>query len=618
MSLPHRPFINLLLVEDNPDDAFLIREMLSEAILIQCQVEWVDLFSRGRQQLEEHPGEIDLVLLDLFLPDSRGMDTLLDIKPYTPHIPIVVLTGLDNEEMGRQAIKEGAQDYICKNDLNPSLLENSLHFAIERHQLMLQLEKKKNQLAGNEQRLRRIIEKNADGILILDREGRIIFTNPAAGKILNKKREEMLWQKFDYPLTAGEPTELTISKTEGNDSVVEMQVKEIDWEGKPAYLASLRDISERKELEHSLLVEKERLDITLRSIGDGVIATDKNGNIVLINPSAAQMTGWSQEQASGQPIPRILNLDIPMEPESWDKQDFSFGTSKLAGKANEILMDYSRAPILDKENHIIGHAFIIRDTTIQRKMIEEMIKVRKLESLGMVAGKLAHDFDNVFTVILGNLAMAKNHMSGNERILKMLDKSEKTALRAKSLTNQLHTFSRVGGSYRKSHSIIKLIREVSKDLQAESTWADTNLQYQWNIADELWEVEFDRDQLYTALRNIMKNGKEAMPGGGRLDISIENAVISEKKREHLHLHLNSGSYVKISIRDHGSGIDREILKNIFDPFFTTKEKATGMGLTTAFSIIRDHEGTIEVESEKDAGSTFTLFLPSRISTGEKS
>ena len=92
-------------------------------------------------------------------------------------------------------------------------------------------------------------------------------------------------------------------------------------------------------------------------------------------------------------------------------------------------------------------------------------------------------------------------------------------------------------------------------------------------------------------------------------------MISETKSEHLHLHLKSGSYVKISVRDHGSGIERETLKNIFDPFFTTKEKATGMGLTTAFSIIREHQGTIEVESEKKVGSTFTLFLPARISRG---
>jgi two-component system cell cycle sensor histidine kinase/response regulator CckA len=261
--------------------------------------------------------------------------------------------------------------------------------------------------------------------------------------------------------------------------------------------------------------------------------------------------------------------------------------------------------------------FILRDTTIQQKMIEEMIKVRKLGSLGMVAGKLAHDFDNVFTVILGNLSMAKSRLSGNAQVLDMLEKSEKSALRARDLTNQLHTFSRVGGSYRKSSSIIKLAREVIKDLQADSMREGPELHCQWDIADNLWEVEFNRDQLYTALWNIMKNAREAMPRGGQVEITMENTVISEKKNAHLHLHLKSGSYVKTSIKDHGSGIENEILKNIFDPFFTTKEKATGMGLTTAFSIIRDHQGTIEVTSEKDVGSTFTLFLPSWVSLGEK-
>ena len=605
--MEHEQVIRLLLVEDNPDDALIIREMLSAAVLLQCRLEWVDLASRGRQRLEEGPGEIDLVLLDLFLPDSRGLDTLLNFKRCASHIPIVVLTGLDNEEMGRVAIKEGAQDYICKNDLNLNLLENSLRFAIERHQLMMQLEKKKKQLAGSERRFR----------LILDREGQLKFANPAAEKILDKGAGEMREQVFAFPLAADEPMELTIAVEEGKDRFVEMRVKEIDWEGEPAYLASLRDISERKQLEQSLLVEKERLDITLRSIGDGVITTEKNGGIVLINPAAEQMTGWNQQQAAGQPISRILNLDLPVEPEPGVHRDFSYGTNMVTRKDNEIVMDYSRASILDKENHMIGQVFVIRDTTVQKKMVEEMIKVQKLESLGMVAGKLAHDFDNVFTVILGNLALAKNHLPGNERVLEMLEKSEKSALRARELTKQLHTFSRVGGSYRECSSIIKLVREVLKDFQADPAWADSDLHCRCHIADDLWDVEFDRDQMYTALWNMMKNAREAMSDKGRLEITMENTVISGKKSEHLHLHLKSGSYVKISIKDHGSGIETETLKTIFDPFFTTKEKATGMGLTTAFSIIRDHQGTIEVESEKDVGSTFTLFLPSRVSAAEK-
>jgi len=600
--------INILLVEDNPVDALFIREMLSEMEFTLCQVQWVDLVSKGKQWLEEHPGEVDLVLLDLFLPDSRGMDTILNFKTFIPGIPIVVLTGLDRKELGRVAIKEGAQDYICKNDLDSNILENSLRFAIERHQLIMQLEKRKNQVTESELRFRRIIEKNVDGIVILSHESRIKFINPAGEKILGKTSEELSNQLFGKGLALGESVELHVVWMEGDTRFVEIRGKEIDWEGKRAYLASIRDITERKQLEKSLAVEKEQLDITLRSIGDGVIATDKNGGILLINPAAQRMTGWPQQQALGQHIARVLELEFSPEPE--DHHPFFYGTTISTLNGNEIVIDYSRAPILDKENQVMGYVFVIRDITLQQRMAEEMIKIQKLESLGKVARKLSHEYDNVFTVILGNISIAKDLLAEDERVFKMLEKSEKSALRAKKLTNQLHTFSRAGASFQKNISMVKLLQDVVKDILGDEAPA---VLCQWNIPGDLWSVEFDRGQMYSALWNIIKNAKESMPNGGMLEIAMQNTVISEK----MHSPLKSSSYVKISIKDHGVGIEREMLQKIFDPFFTTKEKTTGIGLTTSFSIIRDHQGTIEVESEKGVGSTFTVLLPAVVSQREK-
>jgi signal transduction histidine kinase len=239
-------------------------------------------------------------------------------------------------------------------------------------------------------------------------------------------------------------------------------------------------------------------------------------------------------------------------------------------------------------------------------MAEELIKVQKLESLGVVAGKLAHDYDNVFTVILGNISIAKTLLEDNPRVLNMLEKSEKSALRARELTNQLHTFSRVGAYYQRTISISKSLQEVVKDILEDRTPAAAPITLRWQITDSLWDVEFDKDQMNTALGNIVKNAAEAMPNGGLLQITLENRLVSEK----MHLPIKSGSYIKISIKDNGIGMGKEIQQKIFDPFFTTKEKATGMGLTTAFSIIRDHQGTLEVESQKGKGSHFTVYLPS--------
>jgi PAS domain S-box-containing protein len=601
--------INILLVEDNPDDALLVREMLSAMEFTLCQVHWVDLVSKARQWLEEHPGEVDLVLLDLFLPDSRGMETILNFKTFIPGIPIVALTGLDEKEMAREAIKKGAQDYIYKNELEPGVLENTLRFAIERHQLIMQLQEKKNQVRESELRFRRIIEKNVDGVVILSHEGRIKFINPSGETILGKGCEELANQLVAQRLPLNESVELNVAWKEGETRYVEIRGKEIDWEGERAYLASIRDITERKQLENSLAVEKEQLDITLRSIEDGVIATDNNGDILLINPAAQRITGWPQQQALGRHISRVLKMEL--SPEPGDLQSIFYSTTINTLNGNEIVIDYSRAPILDKENQVMGYVMTIRDITLQKRMAEEMIKIQKLESLGKVARKMSHEYDDVFSVILANISKARNLLAEDDRVFKMLEKSEKSALQAKKLTNQLHTFSRAGTSYRKDISLVKLLQDVVKDILGDEA---PSVLFQWDIPGDLWSVEFDRDQMYSALWNIIKNAKESMPDGGMLEIAMMNTVISEK----IHLPLESGSYVKISIKDHGIGMDKEMLQNIFDPFFTTKEKTTGIGLTTSFSIIRDHQGTIEVESEKGVGSTFIVLLPAVVSPGAMS
>jgi signal transduction histidine kinase len=286
----------------------------------------------------------------------------------------------------------------------------------------------------------------------------------------------------------------------------------------------------------------------------------------------------------------------------------SYGSVTINGHGSEMIIDYSCAPILDKENHVSGYVFVIRDITVQKKMAEEMIKVRKLESLGMIAGGLAHEYDNVFTVILGNITIAKSlaakKKNENISLVDMLDKAEQSALNAGDLTNQLHNFSKSSGPFMKEASIVRLLRQVTKEV-LENPTVTVPFTCQWEIPHDLWSVEFNWDQMCTALRNIVKNAAESMPNGGTLEIKLENAVVSKK----MFLPLESGNYVKISLTDHGQGMEEDMLQNIFDPFFTTKEKRAGMGLTTAFSIVQQHQGTIQVEPRVGIGTTFNLFLP---------
>jgi len=620
--------ICVLIIEDNPDDALLIKEILSETVTTRYHVEYAERLSQGIQTLENNPQGINLVLLDLGLPDCKGIHTLRAVKPYAPHLPIVVLTALGHESLGRQAIQEGAQDYICKNEINVDVLENSLRFAIERHRLLMKLQCKRNRLEENERRFRRIIEKNADGIMIVDQKGSVKYLNPTAEKLIGTKTDDIIRQLFklnkDESPTKSFSTDLpdksiewTIEPAPPDPShdpiILEMRTAQTDWMGEPVSLVSLRDVTLRKTLEKSLSIEKERLDITLRSIADGVITTDREGLVVSLNTIAEKMTGWTNTSVKGIPINQILCIDTTINSTDFNYDELFFGTTHLTPNSpeQETVLEYSAAPILDKEDQTSGYIFILRDISLRKKVAEEIVKCQKLESLSVVAGKLAHEYDNVFTVILGNISFARNFLQEDPKIVQMMEKAEKSALKARDLTEKLHTFSNVSDTFQKNGSLLQLLQQLTTELFDQSV-----ITCRWDYSCDLWQVEFDKNQVYKAFRNILINAEEAMPRGGLLEIALANVVLSVKNRTLSHLQLKNGSYLKITITDHGHGMEKETLKKIFDPFFTTRENHTGMGLTTAFSILRKHNGTIEAQSTLGAGTTITVFLPAYVSSSK--
>ncbi len=608
---------NILVIEDNPDDLVLLREMLAETQFKYSSIQWVDRMESAREYLSEQTA--DVALLDITLPDSRGIDTVRLFRRIAPYLPVIVLTGHDNMELGSRAIHEGAQDYLCKNDVNEILLENAIRFAMERHQLHTQLQDKRNRLAVEEQRFRDMLEKNADGILIVDNQHRVTFINPQAHRLLGPETHDRVDELLTGTMVYDDSVEREIHREDGATVVVELRMVQIDWQGAPAYLISLRDISERKQLETSIEIEKERLAITLDSIGDGVITTDRDGHILSVNRAAGNMIDRPKESVFGHHITSILNIancggdnreEGEPSPDSGNIYKFTHGMSIIEpkGEKEETVIEYSCAPISTRGSNISGHVFVIRDVTTRKKMTEEMLKVKKLDSLGGVASKLAHEYDNALTVILGNTSIARQRVTqlpAAKKIARMLDKVEKSTTRARELTDLLHDFSQEGKPSAKGGSPLHLLKDITRQLITSPLVA-----CRWDSPDDLWAAEFDQEQLYTALWNIVKNAVEAMPAGGAIDIRLENVIVTEK----MYLPLNHGSYVRICITDTGKGMAPEVLGKIFDPFFTLKPNTTGMGLTTAFSIVRKHQGTIDITSEIGAGSTVNVYLPAAVSS----
>ncbi len=370
------------------------------------------------------------------------------------------------------------------------------------------------------------------------------------------------------------------------------------------------DITERKQAADILASEKERLSVTLRSIGEGVITTDINGRVKIMNRVAEELTGWNQNDAIDKSVDEVFNIidDITRKPQvnpilkalQAGKFDESSNHTLLVSRnGTERIILESGSPIKDRNSNTIGMVMVFRDITEKRRIEETVQNAQKLESLGVLAGGIAHDFNNLLGGIFGSIELAqlKNKDSG---LTKYFDGALSSIERARSLTRQLLTFSRGGTPVMKPGSLSPFIQDA-----VQFALSGSNVSSKFNIPGDLPNCFFDINQMEQVIGNIVLNAQESMPMGGVIGVYAENLFLKEQD----HALLPAGNYVKISIRDNGVGIPKDVIPFIFDPFFSTKEKGHGLGLATCYSIINRHGGAIDVDSAQGEGSTFHIFLP---------
>lgn len=241
---------NILLIEDDSEDVDLIQELLSEVSQFPLSIESRDRLLPSLERLAQ--GSINLILLDLYLPDSQGLDTFRRVHAQRPEIPIIVISGLADEQLAVAAVQEGAQDYLVKGQFDENLLVRAIRYAIERQRLLLAMVQQTQAIKASERQLRAIVTQNADSILIVNGNNAIQFVNSAAEALLGRKAEELQGKTFGFSLVPGDVTELEIQRPSGETVTAEMQVVEVNWQGELAYIASLRNISDRKRAEESL------------------------------------------------------------------------------------------------------------------------------------------------------------------------------------------------------------------------------------------------------------------------------------------------------------------------------------------------------------------------------
>ena len=368
-----------------------------------------------------------------------------------------------------------------------------------------------------------------------------------------------------------------------------------------------KDITERKYAEELLRESEEKYSTLIEQARDGVFVI-QDGIYQFINKAMEDMSGYAMEEVVGKPF-----LDFVAD-ESKDLVARMYKL-RLAGKNvpsfYEIKAKRKDGTIKDLELSVRIITYhgkpatmsMVRDISERKKMEEEVQKIEKLESLGILAGGIAHDFGNLLTVILGNLSLMELYGKDEKSVSEAVEVFETTKIaahRAKNLTQQLLTFSKGGAPVKKVVSIVKLVKDT-----ASFALSGSAVKCELSMPDDLWQVEIDEGQIGQIINNLIINAAQAMPGGGIIRICAENLIIKAEDC----LPLREGKYIKLSIQDQGIGIPEKYLQKVFDPYFSTKSTGSGLGLAISYSIVKKHEGHITVESQSGVGTTFHIYLP---------
>ena len=371
--------VKILLIEDNADDAALIKRKLEKASNARFQVTVARKLRDGLKQAEETTP--DLILSDLGLPDSHGLDTVTKILLQVPHIPLVVLSGFDDEDVAIKAVQSGAQDYLVKGYIKDSQLERSLFYSIERARLQAELEQHTQEILNIQANLHKILEKNADAIVVVGEDRRILFANPAVETILGRRRQELINQQFEFPLGGEGTSEIEIKGPAKETTTAEMSMVKIQWEGAPAYLASIHNISDRKKMEEILRASEEKYRNLVELAQYGIIAVDTKGVIISCNQTFVDMLGSTTEEIIGKhftELPGATAKDLIPQVDIF--------ASVMKGEKNrpiEILWNLPdgtpricelMTSLMKSGEKIIGIQTIVIDIT-ERKKVEESLRV---------------------------------------------------------------------------------------------------------------------------------------------------------------------------------------------------------------------------------------------------
>jgi len=406
--------------------------------------------------------------------------------------------------------------------------------------------------------------------------------------------------------------EYTALRKDGGTYPVLIYSSPIISEGEPVGLRGIMaDLSETKKAEESLRESEKKYRTVLEANPDPVVVYDMEGEVVYLNPAFTRVFGWTLEERLGK------KMDLFVPEKAWPETKMmiekvlagekltNIETSRYTKKGEIIPVSISGATYRDRDGKLLGSVINLRDISEKKKLEGQLQQAQKMEAMGTLAGGIAHDFNNLLMGIQGRTSLMLMDSDTSPSHFEHLKGIEDYVKSAADLTRQLLGFAR-GGKYEVKPTELNALIKNENRLFGR-TRKEINVQEKFE--KNLWTVEVDRRQIEQMLLNIYINAWQAMPGGGDLYIQTENIIIDEEYGKPYQV--EPGNYVKISITDTGVGMNEATRQRVFDPFFTTKEmgRGTGLGLASAYGIIKNHHGFINVYSEKGEGTTFNIYLP---------
>jgi len=376
---------------------------------------------------------------------------------------------------------------------------------------------------------------------------------------------------------------------------------------------------ESKVAQTKLQQEQERLDVTLQSIGDAVITTDIQGKVVLINKVAQTLTGWCREEACGRDLIDVFKIinELTQKPcenpvkkvlETKEVVELANHTMLIARDGSRRVIADSAAPIIDAAENTIGVVLVFRDMTEKFELETALRHAQKMEALGKLAGGIAHEFNNILSIIIGNNELILEDLPEWNLSRESSQEIRLASLRARDIVKHLLTFSRQDDSTKKPINIGAVVTETLKLIRSTTP---TNIEIMEKISPNCLPILGDATQINQILLNLCNNAVDVLPiSGGRIEIELCNYDIDLQNTVSANT-LTQGKCVKLLVRDNGSGMPKEILGRIFDPYFTTKDvgKGSGIGLAVVHGIVENHGGSIVCESAINQGTIFTILIP---------